>query len=337
MTRPFAVFAILLLAGIVAALALGRYPIPFDTLLAIAGIGKAPVDPVAATILWQERLPRVVAAVLVGAGLGSAGAAFQGVFRNPLVAPDLLGVMAGSGFGAAMAILLGWPVWLRMVCTFGGGIGAVAFGILIAHLFGADEDGQDATGGSPLLLVFGGIVSGALFTALLSLVKYRADPENTLPDIVFWLLGSLAQSDPATLRAAGPPLALGTAALVGCGRFLDLMTLPDDEAASLGVPVRPLRLAVIALATAVCALTVTLAGTIGWIGLVIPHVARLLTGPAHRRLMPLVAVLGAGFLLLADTAARTLVASEIPIGIVTDLVGVIAFLAVLPRLRRIGR
>ena len=333
MSRALILTLALLLACMAAALAIGRYPIPLATLVSGMGIGNGPVDPVAQMLLWHERLPRVIAAVLVGAGLGSAGASFQGVFRNPLVAPDLLGVLAGSGCGAAAAILLELPVAARMGLTFAGGLVAVALGIGIARLFGGrEQDGNDA--GGPLLLVFGGIVSGALCTALLSLAKYVADPENTLPDIVFWLLGSLAQIDGAALWVIGPVLAGGIAMLVGCGRFLDFLALSDDEAMSLGVPVAPLRLGVVVLATAVCALTVSIAGTIGWVGLVIPHVARLMTGAAHARLMPLSAALGAVFLVVADTLARSLIASEIPIGIVTDLVGVLAFLVMLPRVRR---
>ncbi|UAK25818.1 FecCD family ABC transporter permease [Sphingomonas nostoxanthinifaciens] len=325
-------FSILLLVIVMAGAAcIGRYPIPPVHLLRALGLGGAAGDPIATTLLWHERLPRILGAALVGAGLASAGAAYQGVFRNPLVSPDLLGVLAGSGFGAAAAILLDLPPVARMALTFAGGGAAVALGVLVARLF-ADRDGESA--GGVLLLVFGGLVSGALFTALLSLAKFVADPQNTLADIVFWLLGSLTGAAGPTLAIAGVPLAIGIALLIGCGRFLDLLVLADDEALSLGVPVRRLRLAVIAIATATCALTVTLAGTIGWVGLVVPHIVRLLTGPAHGRLMPICACIGAVFLVIADTIARTVTPSEIPIGIVTDLVGVIVFLAVLPRLRR---
>jgi iron complex transport system permease protein len=204
----------------------------------------------------------------------------------------------------------------------------VGAGIAIAMRFGRSEEGNI------LLLVFGGLVSTALFTALLSLVKFAADPANALPDIVFWLLGSLASVSGAQIAQVGPPLAAGIAALLYCARFLDILTLSDDEARSLGVAAPALRIAIIALATITCALTVALAGTIGWVGLVVPHIARLIVGPANRRLMPIAACLGAVFMLVSDTLARSLIASEIPIGIVTDLIGVIAFVIVLPRLRR---
>lgn len=322
----------LLLVAALASLCIGQYALApgamVQILLNALHVAPPVTDPYAASVILDARLPRIVAAILVGAGLSLAGGSYQAVFRNPLVSPGLLGVLAGAGFGAAVAILLGWPAMPRMIATFAGGLGAVGAGIAIATLFGRNEDGNI------LLLVFGGLVSTALFTALLSLVKFVADPANALPDIVFWLLGSLASVSLTQIGEVGPLLAAGIAALLYCGRFLDVLTLSDDEARSLGVPAQPLRIAIIALATITCALTVSLAGTIGWVGLVVPHVARLIVGPANRRLLPIAACLGGVFMLVSDTLARTLTASEIPIGIVTDLIGVVAFLTVLPRVRR---
>jgi iron complex transport system permease protein len=322
----------LLLAAALGAACIGQYAVApgavVQVLLHSLHLAPPSADPYAATVILDARLPRVIAAILVGAGLSLAGGSYQAVFRNPLVSPGLLGVLAGAGFGAAIAILLGWPPMPRMIATFAGGLSAVAAGIAIATMFGDDEDGNI------LLLVFGGLVSTALFTALLSLVKFVADPANALPDIVFWLLGSLASVSGGQLGEVGPLLAVGIAALLYCGRFLDVLTLSDDEARSLGVPARALRIAIIALATITCALTVALAGTIGWVGLVVPHVARLIVGPANRRLLPVAACLGGVFMLVSDTLARSLTASEIPIGIVTDLIGVVAFLIVLPRVHR---
>jgi iron complex transport system permease protein len=333
MTRTLAIALAGLLLAIFGALCIGRYPIGIATIAGSFGPGHPDTDPVAVALIWDTRLPRICAAMLVGAGLSTAGACFQGMFRNPLVAPDLLGVLAGSGVGAAAAILLGLGGPLRMALTCVGGVAAVALAILIARAFGQRGDSDDG----PLLLVFGGIVAGALFTALLSLAKYVADPDNALPDIVYWLLGSLAQVDRASLAMVAAPLLIGIAVLIASGRLLDLMVLSDDEAMSLGLPIVPVRLLLIGVATAVCAITVSIAGTIGWVGLVIPHIARLMVGPAHARLMPLAAVVGAGFLLIADTLARTATASEIPIGIITNLIGVIAFLGVLPRVGRSWR
>lgn len=328
---PAAVLAALLVA-ILLALCVGQYAVApatiWQTLLHGAGLGPAGSDPYAATVILDSRLPRVIAACLIGAGLSLSGGSYQAVFRNPLVSPGLLGVLAGAGFGAAIAILFGWPPLLRIATTFVGGLAAVGAGIAIAALFGRSDEGDI------LLLVFGGLISTALFTALLSLVKFAADPADVLPDIVFWLLGSLASVSLEQIREIGPLLAIGIAMLLYCGRFLDVLTLSDDEARSLGVPAQGLRMAVIAIATVTCALTVALAGTIGWVGLVVPHIARLLVGPANRRLLPVAACLGAVFMLVSDTVARSVTASEIPIGIVTDLVGVAAFLLVLPRVRR---
>jgi iron complex transport system permease protein len=330
MRRPLAISLFLLAGLILLALCMGRYPITPLDLFDFAGLFDGHRDPIAVHLLWQSRLPRVLAAVLIGAGLACAGASFQAVFRNPLVSPDLLGVLAGSGFGAALAILIGLPPFWRMAVTFIGGVVAVSIGIMVSRLFG----GRDERDGGLLLLLFGGLLSGALFTALLSLAKYVADPDSTLADIVFWLLGSLAGVNGHQLMVIGLPLGLVTLVLVGCGRFLDFMVLPDDEAISLGVPIGMLRLLVIALATTVCALTVAMAGTIGWLGLVVPHLVRLLVGPAHRVLMPVTACAGAAFLLAADTVARSATPSEIPIGILTDLIGVVLFLAILPCVRR---
>lgn len=322
----------LLIIGAVAALCIGPYPIaPWMVLRVMGhavGLGSAPGDAVATTVVLDARLPRAIAAILVGSGLSLSGGAYQAVFRNPLVSPGLLGVLAGAGLGAAVAILLGLPAGMRMALTAAGGIAAVGVGVAIATMFGRSDEG------GMMLLVFGGLISTALFTALLSLVKFAADPAGALPDIVFWLLGSLAAVTPPQLMDVAPPLLVGIALLLYAGRFLDILVLSDDEANSLGVPARRMRLAIVAVATVTCALTVAIAGTIGWVGLVVPHVARLIVGPAHRRLMPVAASLGALFLLVADTLARTVSASEIPIGIITDLIGVFAFLIVLPRVRR---
>ena len=323
---------VLLVGGAVAALCIGPYAIAPSSVVAVIGhaLGLTPVagDPVATTIILDARLPRAVAAILVGTGLSLSGGAYQAVFRNPLVSPGLVGVLAGAGFGAAVAILLGLPVGMRMVLTATGGITAVGLGVVIATMFGRNDEG------GMLLLVFGGLISTALFTALLSLVKFAADPTSALPDIVFWLLGSLASVTSHQLVEVGPPLLIGIALLLYFGRFLDILVLSDDEASSLGVPARRMRLVIVAVATVTCALTVAVAGTIGWVGLVVPHVARLIVGPGHRRLMPVAACCGGLFLLVADTLARTVSASEIPIGILTDLIGVVAFLLVLPRIRR---
>ena len=319
-----------------AGLCVGRYPLParevLQALVHRLGLGPGPHDATAEVILFAERAPRVIAAMLIGAGLSLSGASYQSVFRNPLVSPSLLGVLAGAGFGAAVAVVISAPPEVRLLLTFAGGAAAVGMGVIVARAFG--QGGRGVGDPGILLLVFGGLVSTALFTALLSIMKFVADPENQLPDIVFWLLGSLAAVQPGQLWLVGPIIAAGCVALLLLSRYLDALALSDDEARSLGLPVGGLRLAVIGAATVTSALTVALAGVIGWVGLIVPHIARLLVGPAHRRLMPVAACIGAVFMVVTDGLARTLTASEIPLGVVSDLVGVAIFLAVLPRIRR---
>lgn len=326
---------IVLASAALAALSFGRYPVALPAVVAAlahgAGCIVAPAG-IADTIVLGARLPRVIAAILVGAGLSLSGASYQAVFRNPLVSPGLLGVLAGAGFGASLAIVLSASTVVRLGFTFVGGAAAVGAGVAVARLFGRrSRAGGD---GGILLLVFGGLVSTALFNALLSLVKFTADPSSALPDIVFWLLGSLAGVNTGQLWQIAPLLVVGIAVLLWLGRFLDVLVMSDDEARSLGVPAGALRMAVIVAATVTAALTVAVAGTIGWVGLIVPHIARLVVGPTHRRLMPVCACLGGVFLLVADTVARSLTVSEIPLGIVTDLIGVALFLLVLPRVRR---
>ena len=319
-----------------AGLCVGRYPLPAgEVLQALAhrlGLAAAPTDPTADIILFAERTPRVIAAMLIGMGLSLSGASYQSVFRNPLVSPSLLGVLAGAGFGAAVAVVISAPAELRLLLTFAGGAAAVAVGVAVARAFG--QGGRGVGDPGILLLVFGGLVSTALFTALLSIMKFAADPQNQLPDIVFWLLGSLASVRTGELWLVGPILAAGGVVLLFLSRYLDALALSDDEARSLGLPAGGLRMAVIIAATVTSALTVALAGVIGWVGLIVPHIARLLVGPAHRRLMPVAACIGAVFMIVSDGLARTLTASEIPLGVVSDLLGVVIFLAVLPRIRR---
>lgn len=326
-----ALWPLLLLLAIGAALCFGRYPLALADLLGYLGslLGVTELAPERQSLLHNLivniRLPRILTAALVGAALSVSGAAFQGVFRNPLVSPNLLGVLAGAAFGAALGMLLSDSWLVVQLAAFGMGLVAVAVGVGIAQVFGR---------GALIMLVLGGIVSGALFTALLSIVKYAADPYNQLPAIVYWLMGSFAQAELGELVWIAPPLLTGVALLCLGGRSLDALAMGDEEARTLGVPVTALRYGTIALATLVCALSVATAGMIGWVGLLVPHVARLLVGPAHARLLPVSAFLGASFMLFADGLARNLFAAELPIGIVTELLGIPAFVLVLHRVRR---
>lgn len=273
-------------------------------------------------VIFHVRLPRVVAAILIGAGLSVSGAAFQAMFRNPLVSPGLLGVLAGASFGAAVAMLLAERWILVQVGAFAGGLAAVFLSLGLARIYQAE---------SLLMLVLGGIISTGLFTSLLSVVKALADPYNQLPAIVFWLMGRLSAVDTTTVFALSVPIVAGIAILMLLGKALNALSMGDEEALTLGVNVPVVRSAVILAATFVSALTVSMAGMIVWIGLVIPHVARLLVGPDNRLLLPSSALLGAAFLLVVDDLARVSFSTEIPIGVATELIGIPLFIAVLRR------
>ncbi len=246
------------------------------------------------------------------------------MFRNPLVSPGLLGVLAGASFGAAGAMLLGDQWIVVQVCAFAGGLSAVLLSLGIARIYRAD---------SLLMLVLGGIISAGLFTSLLSIVKALADPYNQLPAIVFWLMGRLSAVDTATVLALALPMLTGIVALIVLGKYLNALSMGDDEALALGVNVPMIRLAVILSATLVSALTVSMAGMIAWVGLVIPHIARLLVGPDNQVLLPASAVLGAVFLLIVDDVARAAFSVEVPIGVATELIGIPVFILVLRNLR----
>jgi len=241
------------------ALSVGRYPLaPLETLRFLAALaGLADMEPARYELLYnlivEIRLPRVLAAILVGASLSVSGASYQALFRNPLVSPGLLGVLAGASAGAALGLILGGNWLLVQASAFLTGLVAVGIGVGIAHLFG---------GGSLVMLILGGILSGALFTSLLSVVKYLADPYNQLPAIVYWLMGSLGQVNLADMSWTAVPMVAGIVLLCFFGRALDALAMGDDEAQALGVPVRTVRLVTIATATLISALTVSIAGMI---------------------------------------------------------------------------
>ncbi len=278
------------------------------------------------TVLFGIRLPRIAAAVTVGGCLAAAGACYQAIFRNPLVSPDILGVSAGAGLGAAIGIFLALPAAGIQLFAFLGGLAAVGGVVAVV----ASMRGRE----SILTLILGGVVIGALAGACTSLLKVLADPHDQLPAITFWLLGSLAAVAGRDVLAVLPFAILGLVPLVALRWRIGVLSLDDDEAQALGVPVRSTRLVVIGCATLVTSSVVAIAGVIGWVGLVIPHVARMMVGPSFARLLPASAVLGAAYLILVDTLARTLSGNEIPLGILTAVVGAPFFLWLLARGRR---
>lgn len=311
---------LLLLALSVAAVGMGRFGLaPADLLSTLAG--EAP-SRAAGNVVWNVRLPRVALALLAGSGLALSGAAFQSLFANPLASPDTLGVATGASFGAVLGILWGFPGIGIQAMSLASGLLAMGIVLLIA---------RTRSGTSILMTVLAGIVTGALFTALVSLVKYVADPQDVLPAITFWMMGSLTGASKDALLAGLPMVAAGSLLLWLLRWKLNAATLPAEEAASLGIPVRRLRALVILAATMITASVVSMCGLIGWVGLLVPHVARMLFGSDNRFVLPASAVLGALFMLVIDTAARTLTASEIPVSILTAVVGAPFFIVLLRR------
>lgn len=314
----------LLLLGLAGALLIGVATGPFPLSLArIADVLAGGGDAQAATVLWNIRLPRVLAAALVGAALAAAGTAYQTAFRNPLVSPDILGVSAGAGFGAVLGILLGLPVLAIQLTGFVTGLATVGLVLLLSLSLRG--------GGAVLIMVLCGIAVGALAGAGISLVRLLADPESQLPAITFWLMGSLAGIKRADIAAGLPAILAGLLPLIALRWRIGLLALGDDEAKTLGVEAARLRLLIIASATLMTSAAVAMAGVVGWVGLMVPHMARLLTGPRFDRLLPAAVLIGAGFMVLVDTAARSIAAVEVPLGILTAVLGAPVFVWLLAR------
>lgn len=311
------------LAAFCLSLVLGRFPLSPVTAAKVLVSSWFPVDrtwePVVETILYHVRLPRIGAAMLIGSGLAVSGASFQGLFRNPLVSPFILGVASGAGFGAALGILLSGATIMIQA-------GAFAFGALaVALTYGMGRLYRSAP---TLVLILAGVIVGTFFSSLLSLLKYVADPDDKLPLIVYWLMGSLATMTQAKLASVSLPILGGLAFLFAVRWRLNVLSFGEEEARSLGVETGRLRLLVVTAATVITASAVSVSGIIGWVGLVIPHLARMLVGPDYRRLIPACLSLGASYLLVIDDLARTATSAEIPLGILTATVGapVFAFL-----------
>lgn len=326
---PAYLIALSVIAAIfLAAFAFGKYPISAAELLRsiIARLTgtDAGVPEAVEIVIWNIRLPRVAAGMLVGAALAAAGAAYQNMFRNPLVSPDILGVSAGAGFGATLGIFFGWPLTAIQIIAFVCGLAAVGIVYGVSGLVRRHDP--------VLVLVLAGIAVGTLLNAGVSLLKILADPHSQqLSNIVFWLLGSLNGINSRDLASAVPFVLIGLAPMVLLRWRVNLLSLPDEEAAALGIEVSRLRLVLIVGATLATATVVSIAGIVGWVGLVVPHAARFLVGPNFSRLLPASILLGAGFVVATDTLARTLVVIELPLGIVTAVIGAPFFLYLLAR------
>lgn len=313
----------LLISISLVSICLGRYPVSVASLMSYLVTGHT-ADENLPIILFNIRLPRIIGAIAVGGALAISGAAYQGMFRNPMVSPDILGVSSGAGFGAALAILLSLPIAGIQMMSFTGGISAVFIAVSISKTMSRTQD-------SILVLVLSGIIISSLFGAMLSMLKYIADPDDKLPAITYWLMGSLANIRMNDLTIILPVLIAGVIPLVLVSWRLNVLSFGEDEARSLGVNTSRMRALVIVSATLVTACIISISGIIGWVGLIVPHLARFIAGPNHRLLLPASFLFGSIFMLVVDSVARSLVSVEIPIGIITSILGAPFFIYFLKR------
>jgi iron complex transport system permease protein len=317
--RDTALYSALILAVavlFVASLAIGRFHVPVRETTRILASRLIPLErtwtPQMENVVMRVRLPRLLGAILVGGALALSGAAYQGVFRNPLVSPDILGVSSGACVGASAAILMHWGAFAVQISAFAMGLVSVAVTASIPGFFRNNS--------TPMLVLSGVIVSGFM-TSLQGLLKYFADPLDELPSIVYWAMGSLGSVKAGEIKTVGFVIAAIMAAVVMIRWRINLLALGDSEAKSLGVNVKRMRSAVVLCATLMTAGAVCISGTIGWIGLVIPHLGRIVAGHDNKRLIPVSILLGAAFTVAVDTCARNLTGSEIPLSILTGIIG----------------
>jgi len=324
--RVLLLLGVVLLAAILFSFGIGRYPIAPQEVAGILASKVVPMEPFwtprMETIFFSVRLPRILLACLVGCCLSAAGAAYQGVFKNPMAAPDVLGASSGAAFGAALSIMNYWPKSTITICAFLVSLGTVTAAYALS---------KRAKGSRVLSLVLSGIIISSLLTAGTSYIKLVADPNDQLPAITYWLMGSLAGTRFSDTLWAMLPMAIGLAPILLLRWQINILTLGDAEARTIGVNADVVRLIIIVGATLITAASVSVSGMIGWVGLVIPHLARRLVGNSYRTLMPASMLLGAAFLLMVDNISRTVWSSEIPIGILTAFIGAPFFIYLITR------
>lgn len=320
----------LLIAAIFLSLSVGRYSIATWQVTKILCYAILPDSIQTLTVDWSNtaqnvvlnsRLPRILIAGLTGAGLSIAGAALQGVFRNPLVGPQIIGVASGAAFGGVLAILLFSSMFITVTCAFIGGIVAILLVFFLAF--------QKASGQGLLVLILAGVVVNAFFAALISLITYFADPNNTLPTIVFWLMGSFSTASYTKLWIVLPTLAIGSSVIIAYRFRINALSLGEEQTQALGLSTTTTRWIILGCVTLITSATVAVSGTIGWVGLIIPHISRLILGHDHRILLPSSALIGAIYMITVDTIARSASSAEIPLGIITALVGAPIFAVLL--------
>jgi len=326
----FGIMVIILILLCVVSLFLGKFPISYNDIYEILSVnffgGNYAINPAMETVLFEVRLPRILSAVIIGGSLSVSGAAYQGIFNNPLVSPDILGATAGASLGAAIGIIFSWSILGIQINSFL--LGILAVGVTWFVSTKVRQNNQ------VLVLVLSGMLVGTIFNSFVSLVKYVADPYNKLPAINFWLLGSLTAIDMGDVIVLTIISLISLIPLYLMRWNLNVLSFGDEEAQTLGIDTTKVRLTVIFFSTLLTASSVAVCGTVGWIGLVIPHLARNIAGPNYKVLLPTSFFMGGAFLLIVDTISRTIFSIEVPLGIITSLIGAPFYLWLLARSRR---
>lgn len=318
----------LVLVTFLISLAVGRYPIKVNELISmivckITGV-ECNVPTTVQNVFFCVRLPRIFAALIIGASLAVSGASYQGIFKNPMVSPDILGASSGAGFGAGLGILLSFRIIEIQLSAFFFGILAVLLTYFISSVI-------EKSSGKVLTMVLVGMVISTLFQSFLSMIKYVADPNSKLPAITFWLMGSISSINVQDLKILFIPLLLGLLPLMFLRWKLNIMSFGDEEAKAMGVNVDAIRVIVILCSTIMTSAVVAISGVIGWVGLIIPHFCRMIVGPDYKKLIPVSMVIGGCFLLSVDNLSRSLFSMELPIGILTAIIGAPFFIYLLIR------
>ena len=324
-------FIIIPVFVILISLSIGRFFVPPEEIFRsffskfVQGDGSTSVYE---TIINRVRIPRILSAFLVGGSLSLSGAAYQGIFRNPMVSPDILGAAAGSGFGAAVAILLSLNVFMIQVSSFIFGLIAVLITYSLSTVLSRKND-------MTLTMVLTGMVVSTMFSSFISLTKYVADPNSKLPAITFWLMGSLSSVSQKDILIVIFPMAAGMIPLFLLRWKINILSFGEEEARSMGISTNLLRMIIIIATTLLTASSISICGMIGWVGLIIPHVARFIVGPDYKILVPASTIIGATFLLIVDDIARCATSVEIPLGILTAIIGGPFFLYLLMKGRKV--
>lgn len=320
------VVIVLLIVTILASFNIGRYAVDVKNVVRILFKDifhfEKTWEDVYETIVWNVRMPRIIAALLVGSSLSVAGATYQGLFKNPMVSPDILGASAGASVGACFMMLLNQNGIIIQVAAFAFGLFAVSLTYSLSKAISKSAD-------MVLMLVLCGLIVSTLFQAFVSIIKYVADTESQLPEITYWLMGSIAKVTYTDIKFFLIPFTLGVVPIMLIRWQLNVMSFGEDEAKAMGVNTRAIRLLCIICSTLLTAGVVSIAGTVGWVGLMIPHLVRFIVGPNNGRLLPMSFLTGALFMLIVDNVCRSALAYEIPLGVLTSLLGAPFFILIL--------